>query len=76
MHHNILYLAFEPTFLVDDVPNSQIVNSGATNIPEALRLVPGMIVREKTPGKRPAFGFAQKPPTSAPRSPPKILTDH
>jgi iron complex outermembrane receptor protein len=27
-----------------------IVNSGATSIPEALRLVPGLIVREKTPG--------------------------
>lgn len=28
----------------------EIVKSGATNIPEALRLVPGMIVREKTDG--------------------------
>ena len=28
----------------------EIVNSGATSIPEALRLVPGMIVREKTKG--------------------------
>ncbi len=28
----------------------EIENSGATSIPEALRLVPGLIVREKTPG--------------------------
>ena len=28
----------------------EIQNSGATSIPEVLRLVPGMIVREKTPG--------------------------
>jgi iron complex outermembrane receptor protein len=28
----------------------EIINSGATSIPEALRLVPGMIVREKTAG--------------------------
>ncbi len=28
----------------------EIVNSGATSIPEVLRLAPGMIVREKTPG--------------------------
>jgi len=28
----------------------EIVNSGATSIPEALKLVPGLIVREYTPG--------------------------
>ncbi|MGC3978733.1 MAG: TonB-dependent receptor plug domain-containing protein [Paludibacteraceae bacterium] len=28
----------------------EIINSGATSIPEALRLIPGMIVREKTTG--------------------------
>lgn len=28
----------------------EIINSGATSIPEALRLIPGMIIREKTTG--------------------------
>jgi iron complex outermembrane recepter protein len=32
------------------ISREEIINSGATNIPEALRLVPGMIVREKTAG--------------------------
>ncbi|PZX19389.1 iron complex outermembrane receptor protein [Breznakibacter xylanolyticus] len=32
------------------ISKEQIEHSGATNIPEALRLAPGVIVREKTPG--------------------------
>jgi iron complex outermembrane receptor protein len=32
------------------ISKEEILNSGATSIPDALRLVPGMIVREKTPG--------------------------
>jgi iron complex outermembrane recepter protein len=32
------------------VSKEEIQNSGATTIPEVLRLVPGVIVREKTPG--------------------------
>ncbi|NJK85337.1 MAG: Plug domain-containing protein [Bacteroidales bacterium] len=32
------------------ISKEEIEASGATSIPEALRLVPGMIVREKTPG--------------------------
>jgi iron complex outermembrane recepter protein len=32
------------------VTKEEIQNAGITSIPEALRLVPGMIVREKTPG--------------------------
>lgn len=32
------------------ISREEIMNSGATSIPEALRLVPGMIVREKTNG--------------------------
>jgi iron complex outermembrane receptor protein len=32
------------------ISRNEIQNSGATSIPEALRLVPGMIVREKTKG--------------------------
>lgn len=32
------------------ISRDEIMNSGATSIPEALRLVPGMIVREKTNG--------------------------
>lgn len=32
------------------ISRDEIMNSGATNIPEVLRLVPGMIVREKTNG--------------------------
>jgi len=32
------------------ISRDEIISSGATNIPEALRLVPGMIVREKTDG--------------------------
>ena len=32
------------------ISKEELEKSGATNIPEALRLVPGMIVREKTPG--------------------------
>jgi iron complex outermembrane receptor protein len=32
------------------ITRDEILSSGATSIPEALRLVPGMIVREKTPG--------------------------
>lgn len=32
------------------ITKEEIFNSGITSIPEALRLVPGMIVRQKTPG--------------------------
>lgn len=32
------------------ISREEIENSGATSIPEVLRLIPGMIIREKTPG--------------------------
>lgn len=41
---------FNSPLSVTVISNEEISNSGALNIPEALRLVPGMIVREKTNG--------------------------
>ena len=41
---------FETPLSVTIVKREEILNSGAGSIPEALRLVPGMIVREQAPG--------------------------
>ena len=41
---------FESPLSTSVVTKDEILNSGATNIPEALRLVPGMIVRQKSNG--------------------------
>jgi iron complex outermembrane receptor protein len=46
------------------VTRDEIISSGAASIPEALRLVPGVIVREQTPGNFDVHlrGFDQMPP--------------
>ncbi|MBP7460372.1 MAG: TonB-dependent receptor plug domain-containing protein [Candidatus Delongbacteria bacterium] len=41
---------FEAPLSVSIITRDDIINSGATSIPEALRLAQGMIVREQTPG--------------------------
>ncbi len=41
---------FESPLSTSVVTKEEILNSGATNIPEVLRLVPGMIVRQKSNG--------------------------
>lgn len=41
---------FETPLSVTIIKQEDIINSGATCIPEALRLAPGLIVREQTPG--------------------------
>ncbi len=41
---------FEAPLDVSVLQRDEIIQSGATSIPEALRLVPGMIVREQSPG--------------------------
>lgn len=41
---------FETPLSVTIIKKEQIINSGATSIPEALRLAPNVIVREITPG--------------------------
>ena len=41
---------FEAPLDVSVLQHDEIIDSGATSIPEALRLVPGMIVREQSPG--------------------------
>ena len=41
---------FEAPLSVSVLKQEEILQSGATSIPEALRLVPGLIVREQTPG--------------------------
>lgn len=41
---------FESPLSTSVISREQIMNSGAMSIPEALRLAPGVIVREKTPG--------------------------
>ncbi len=41
---------FEAPLSVTIIKRQDIINSGATSLPEALRLVPGLIVREQTPG--------------------------
>ncbi len=48
------------------ITRREIINSGATSIMEALRLAPGMIVREQTPGNFDIHirGFDQVPPNS------------
>ncbi len=41
---------FEAPLSITIIKKEQIINSGANSIPEALRLAPGLIVRETTPG--------------------------
>ncbi|MCU4166181.1 TonB-dependent receptor plug domain-containing protein [Carboxylicivirga caseinilyticus] len=41
---------FEATLATTVISSAELENSGARNIPEALRLAPGIIVREKTNG--------------------------
>lgn len=41
---------FETPLDVTIIKKEEILNSGASSIPEALRLAPGLIVREQTPG--------------------------
>jgi len=41
---------FDAPLSASVLTREEIINSGATSIPEALRLVPGLIVREKTNG--------------------------
>ncbi len=41
---------FEAPLSVTIIKKQEIIKSGATSIPEALRLAPGLIVREMTPG--------------------------
>lgn len=41
---------FEAPFSITIIKKEDIVRAGVTSIPEALRLAPGMIVRETTPG--------------------------
>ncbi len=41
---------FEAPLSVTIIKQEEILQSGATSIPEALRLAPGLIVRESTPG--------------------------
>lgn len=41
---------FEAPLSVTIIKQEQILQSGATSIPEALRLAPGLLVREQTPG--------------------------
>ncbi len=41
---------FDAPLSASVLSREEIINSGATNIPEALRLVPGIIVRQKTNG--------------------------
>ncbi|MBS2098662.1 TonB-dependent receptor plug domain-containing protein [Carboxylicivirga linearis] len=41
---------FESTLATTVISSTELENSGARNIPEALRLAPGIIVREKTNG--------------------------
>ncbi|MFA8449281.1 MAG: TonB-dependent receptor plug domain-containing protein [Bacteroidales bacterium] len=42
--------SFDSPLTIHVITDTEIENAGATNIPEALRLIPGLIVREKTNG--------------------------
>ncbi|MBN1998424.1 TonB-dependent receptor [candidate division KSB1 bacterium] len=41
---------FEAPLSVTIIKRQDIINAGATSLPEALRLAPGLIIREQTPG--------------------------
>lgn len=57
---------FDSPLSASVITASQIKNSGATSIPEILRLAPGLIVREQTPGNFDVHirGFDNVPPQS------------
>jgi len=57
---------FEAPLSIGSVSKEDIKKSGATSIPEALRLIPGLIVRETSNGNYDVHirGFADLPPAS------------